>query len=278
MQTGPRFEWLADDAKWRSGATTRSRAAARSPPSPARRRCRSPHQPVRRPHRRHARGERGRGGAARGHRQCARAGRADAQALLQRHRRAGPATHVYAQIVDGSGHVVGNQATPIPVTLDGVAAHDRAPARGDRRGGQGGIRLQAADHAGHDALHPAALRRVDHVRAHRDLAAHIGLTFRTGRWRASPDAGSRGGPPRRHVNPRTRRAAAPPTPARSARPPALRPQLHGRAHEHVGGLAPEPVLVLQPLQHLDQGAPRREVQVEVLVRPSSASGMPVVAK
>jgi ABC-2 type transport system ATP-binding protein len=30
------------------------------------------------------------------------------------------ATHVYAQIVDGNGHVVGNQATPIPVTLDGA--------------------------------------------------------------------------------------------------------------------------------------------------------------
>jgi ABC-2 type transport system ATP-binding protein len=30
------------------------------------------------------------------------------------------ATHVYAQIVDGSGRVVGNQATPIPLTLDGV--------------------------------------------------------------------------------------------------------------------------------------------------------------
>ena len=29
-------------------------------------------------------------------------------------------THVYAQIVDGSGRVVGNQATPIPVTLDGL--------------------------------------------------------------------------------------------------------------------------------------------------------------
>ena len=29
-------------------------------------------------------------------------------------------THVYAQIVDGSGRVVGNQATPIPVTLDGI--------------------------------------------------------------------------------------------------------------------------------------------------------------
>ena len=32
----------------------------------------------------------------------------------------GPATHVYAQIVDSGGHVVGNQATPIPVTLDGA--------------------------------------------------------------------------------------------------------------------------------------------------------------
>ena len=30
------------------------------------------------------------------------------------------ATHLYAQIVDGSGRVVGNQATPIPVTLDGM--------------------------------------------------------------------------------------------------------------------------------------------------------------
>jgi ABC-2 type transport system ATP-binding protein len=27
---------------------------------------------------------------------------------------------VYAQIVDGAGHVLGNQATPIPLTLDGV--------------------------------------------------------------------------------------------------------------------------------------------------------------
>ena len=27
---------------------------------------------------------------------------------------------MYAQIVDGAGHVVGNQATPIPVTLDGA--------------------------------------------------------------------------------------------------------------------------------------------------------------
>jgi ABC-2 type transport system ATP-binding protein len=30
------------------------------------------------------------------------------------------ATHVYAQIVDGAGRVVGNQATPIPLTLDGT--------------------------------------------------------------------------------------------------------------------------------------------------------------
>ena len=29
-------------------------------------------------------------------------------------------THVYAQILDSTGRVVGNQATPIPVTLDGV--------------------------------------------------------------------------------------------------------------------------------------------------------------
>ena len=30
------------------------------------------------------------------------------------------ATHLYAQILDSAGRVVGNQATPIPVTLDGI--------------------------------------------------------------------------------------------------------------------------------------------------------------
>ena len=39
-------------------------------------------------------------------------------------------THVHAQIVDTARNLVlGNVTTPIPVKLDGQAAHDRAPAR-----------------------------------------------------------------------------------------------------------------------------------------------------
>ena len=41
--------------------------------------------------------------------------------------------------------MVGNQATPIPVTLDGADPHDRAAAGGDRGGGEGaasGYKLQ----------------------------------------------------------------------------------------------------------------------------------------
>ena len=53
-------------------------------------------------------------------------------------------THVYAQIVDGSGRVVGNQATPIPVTLDGALHTLAAPARGDRVGGQGRARATSS--------------------------------------------------------------------------------------------------------------------------------------
>ena len=121
VQTGPRFEWLADDAKWRSAAdyplTRRGLADGDHRPEDAADRA---DEPVRRADRRHAGGQRRRGGAAGRERQRAHRRRADAEAHLQRHRRCRGQTHVYAQIVDGSGHVVGNQATPIPVTLDGL--------------------------------------------------------------------------------------------------------------------------------------------------------------
>ena len=45
-----------------------------------------------------------------------------------------PRTHVFAQIVDEArGVVVGNQATPIPLTLDGQPHTITPPAGGDRR-------------------------------------------------------------------------------------------------------------------------------------------------
>jgi ABC-2 type transport system ATP-binding protein len=120
VQTGPRFEWLADDAKWRSAsdypltrrgsltAITGQRTLPIAPTSPS-------------------------GGliaatpAVNSVEVALPAASATAHVIgeptleLTYSGTAVPAqTHVYAQIVDGSGHVVGNQATPIPVTLDGL--------------------------------------------------------------------------------------------------------------------------------------------------------------
>ncbi|MBN1529661.1 MAG: alpha/beta hydrolase [Thermoleophilaceae bacterium] len=120
VATGPRFEWLADDAKWRSAADyplpqrgaltaiTGQKTLAIAPvntsggliaatPSPGAVEVALP----------------------------AAAGPAhivgEPRLKLSYSGVALPgATHVYAQIVDGSGRVVGNQATPIPLTLDGV--------------------------------------------------------------------------------------------------------------------------------------------------------------
>ena len=120
VATGPRFEWLADDAKWRSGAdyplprrgsltaVTGQKTLPIAPISPS--------------------------GAlilatpAVNAVEVALPAASGAAHLvgeptlkLTYSGLAVPgATHVYAQIVDGSGHVVGNQATPIPVTLDGL--------------------------------------------------------------------------------------------------------------------------------------------------------------
>jgi ABC-2 type transport system ATP-binding protein len=119
VQTGPRFEWLADDAQWRSAADyplaqrgsltaiTGQKTLAIAPvntsggliaatPSPGAVEVALP--------------------AATGPAHLV----GEPKLKLAYSGIAVGATHVYAQIVDGSGHVLGNQATPIPLTLDGV--------------------------------------------------------------------------------------------------------------------------------------------------------------
>jgi ABC-2 type transport system ATP-binding protein len=120
VQTGPRFEWLADDAKWRSApdypltkrgsltAVSGQKTLPIAPTSPS-------------------------GGlilatpATNAVEVALPAASGPAHLVgeptlkLAYSGLAVPAaTHVYAQIVDAAGHVVGNQATPIPVTLDGL--------------------------------------------------------------------------------------------------------------------------------------------------------------
>jgi ABC-2 type transport system ATP-binding protein len=120
VNTGPRFEWLADDAKWRSaadypmarkGSLTAITGQKTLPIAPA-----SPSGALilATP-------------AANSVEVALPAASGPAHIVgeptlkLTYSGLAVPgATHVYAQIVDGKGHVVGNQATPIPVTLDGL--------------------------------------------------------------------------------------------------------------------------------------------------------------
>ena len=119
VQTGPRFEWLADDAQWRSAAdypmarrgsltaVTGQKTLPIVPGSPS-------------------------GGliaatpAANSVEVALPAASGNAHVVgeptlkLSYSGTAVPgATHLYAQILDSTGRVVGNQATPIPVTLDG---------------------------------------------------------------------------------------------------------------------------------------------------------------
>jgi ABC-2 type transport system ATP-binding protein len=120
VQTGPRFEWLADDAVWRSGsdyplprrgslsAVTGQKALPIAPTSPS--------------------------GALIAATPAVNAVEVALPAATAKAHLVGEPTlkltysgtalpgqtHVYAQLVDGSGRVVGNQATPIPVTLDGA--------------------------------------------------------------------------------------------------------------------------------------------------------------
>ena len=83
-------------------------------------------------------------------------GRAVAVADLLGHR---PATHVFAQIVDETrGVVVGNQVTPIPVTLDGALAHRDALAGGDRGQPVAELPARAAGDGRQPGLRPGARR------------------------------------------------------------------------------------------------------------------------
>ena len=116
VDTGPRFEWLADDAKWRAGddyplpagpPVTASGSgtlvlnpadAVSGTPLAAGRAANAVGVPVNATGRQIA-GE---------------------PALSLTYSGTGVGTHVFAQLVDEArGVVVGNQATPIPVTLDG---------------------------------------------------------------------------------------------------------------------------------------------------------------
>jgi ABC-2 type transport system ATP-binding protein len=120
VNTGPRFEWLADDAQWRSASdyplarrgSIRAVAAAKTLPI-------APTSPS--------------GGLIAATPAANAVNVALPPATASEHilgeptlkltysgTAVAPNTFVYAQILDGSGHVVGNQATPIPVTLDGA--------------------------------------------------------------------------------------------------------------------------------------------------------------
>ena len=190
VQTGPRFEWLADDAVWRTAADyplprrgsltaiTGQKTLPIAPTSPS-------------------------GGliaatpAANSVEVAlpAASGRAhvigEPTLKLTYSGTAVPgSTHVYAQLVDGSGRVVGNQAT-----------------------------LQAPDHAGHDALHTAALAGDRHIRPHRGRAADRGLAgFEDVQRQGRGDERVGGVDQLRHA------------------------QLRGHAHQHVGGLRAEAAL------------------------------------
>jgi ABC-2 type transport system ATP-binding protein len=120
VATGPRFEWLADDAKWRSApdypltrrgsltAVTGQKTLAIAPTSPSGALIAATP-------------------AVNAVEVALPAAGASSHVIgeptlkLTYSGTAAPGqTHVYAQILDGSGRVVGNQATPIPLTLDGA--------------------------------------------------------------------------------------------------------------------------------------------------------------
>jgi ABC-2 type transport system ATP-binding protein len=120
VQTGPRFEWLADDAQWRSAAdypmTRRGSLTAVTGQKTL------PVTPV------STSGGLIAATPAPGSTEVALpAASANAHVVgeptlkLSYSGTAVPAaTHLYAQILDSTGRVVGNQATPIPVRLDGL--------------------------------------------------------------------------------------------------------------------------------------------------------------
>ena len=180
VATGPRFEWLADDARWRSApdyplvkrgslrAITGQKTLPIAPTSP------SGSLIAATP-------------AANAVEVALPAATGNAHVIgeptlkLTYSGTAVPAqTHVYAQLVDGTGHVVGNQATPIAVTLDGAQHTMQRPLEAIASEAVAGLDLQAPDHAGDDALHAAALGRGGQLREHRDRAADRRVGARAG--------------------------------------------------------------------------------------------------
>ena len=253
VQTGPRFEWLADDAKWRSAADypltkrgsltaiTGQKTLPIAPTSPS-------------------------GGLIAATPAVNAAEVALPAASGPAHILGEPtlkltysglavpgATHVYAQIVDGSGHVVGNQATPIPVTLDGLTHTIERPLEAIASEAVAGSELQAADHAGDHAVHAAALGGGGHVRADRDLAADRGLGIEDVQGEGGRDQRVRGVDQLRHA------------------------QLGRHAHQDVGGLALEAVLGRQPAEQLEQRAAGGEVEVEQALLDLNLAWPPQVA-
>ncbi|WP_051324386.1 alpha/beta hydrolase family protein [Candidatus Solirubrobacter pratensis] len=117
VDTGPRFEWLADDAKWRSGADYPLPQGAPVTASGSGTLALNPSDAVS--------GTPVTAGRALNAVDVAVKAPAAAQIvgeprLTLTYRGTGAGTHVFAQLVDEArGVVVGNQATPIPVTLDG---------------------------------------------------------------------------------------------------------------------------------------------------------------
>ena len=126
VDAGPRFEWLADDAKWRSGGDFPLPAGAPIVAEGSGTLLVNP------------------GDAASGNPVAAGpainavsvtvpppggpAQVAGAPTLSLTYSGTGTATHVFAQIVDQArGVVVGNQVTPIPVTLDGASHTVKRP-------------------------------------------------------------------------------------------------------------------------------------------------------
>jgi ABC-2 type transport system ATP-binding protein len=118
VDTGPRFEWLADDAKWRSGADYPLPAGAPVVAQGAGTLALNPSDTV-------SGTPLMAGRAANAVNVTVPPPAASSQLLGEpkltlTYSGTGTATHVFAQLVDETRNVVvGNQATPIPLTLDG---------------------------------------------------------------------------------------------------------------------------------------------------------------
>ena len=195
VQTGPRFEWLADDAQWRSASEYPLPAAA---PLTAIGSGTLPIAPTP-------------SGALVAATVAANAVNVALPApgapahvvgeptlKLNYNGIAHPAkTHVYAQLLDSTGRVVGNIATPIPVTLDGVPRSIIRRLEAIASEAAPGQELHAPGDPGEHALHHAALGRPGQPHADRDLAAADRLIDgrRSARARPHPPGRARDRPP-----------------------------------------------------------------------------------